>query len=90
MAIKMGHKFPSHTFTGSAGMDRRPSIPGYKHGGMEHDKGHIEHADGAKDHYGKHGKIDHDGETNLGKVHYDEHGFQHHEGIKGHKKGGMC
>ena len=92
MAIKMGHSFPPHTFTGSAGKDVRPTIPGYKHGGgTGHDEhGHVHHAHDAKAHYGKHGHVDHDGEHSHSKVHYDEHGFQHHEGMKKHKKGGMC
>lgn len=78
MAIKMGHQFHAeHGFTGSAGKDMRPKIPGFKHGGEVH-------AEGAKEHHGKKSHKDHDGEMHKSKVHYDDHGFQHH------KKGGMC
>lgn len=78
MSMKMGHKFHAeHGFTGSAGKEMRPKIPGFKHGGEDH-------AEGARDHYGKKSHKDHDGESHMGGVHYDEHGFQHH------KKGGMA
>ena len=30
-----------------------------------------------KDHFGKSGLVDHDGEQNMNKTAYDEHGFQH-------------
>ena len=77
--FKTGHTFPAkHGFSGSAGKNMRPSIPGYKFGGMEHDKGHVEHADGAKDHYGKKGNVDHDGTHSMSKVKYDKDGFQEH------------
>ena len=85
--MKMEHTFmPEHGFTGSAGKNMRPKIPGYKHGGsMETEKhGHVKHADGARAHYGKGGHVDHDGDQNLGKVRYDEDGFQHHS------HGGKC
>jgi hypothetical protein len=76
MAIKSGHKFHAdHGFTGSAGKDMRPKIPGFKHGGMDH-------AEGAREHFSKSGHKDHDGEMHTSEVHYDDHGFQHH------KKGG--
>jgi hypothetical protein len=56
--MKMGHTFmPQHGFTGSAGNNMRPSIPGYKHGGMEMGE-HESHGDHPKhDHvgYDKHG-----------------------------------
>ena len=84
--MKMEHEFhPDHGFTGSAGKNMRPKIPGYKHGGgIGHEDGHVHHADGAKDHHGKTGHVDHDGEHSMSKVKYDEHGFQHH------KHGGKC
>lgn len=85
--MKIGHEFHAkHGFTGSAGMDKRPKIPGYKAGGgIEHeDGGHVKHAHGAKAHHGKSGHVDHDGGHSMSKVHYDKHGFQHH------KMGGKC
>lgn len=78
MSIKHGHHFPgAHGFTGSAGKDHRPHIPGFKHGGEEH-------AEGAREHYGKRKHVAHDGEMHQSHVSYDHHGFQHH------KKGGMA
>lgn len=77
MSMKMGHKFHAeHGFTGSAGKDMRPKIPGFKHGGEEHES--------AKKHFGKKSHKDHDGEMHKGGVHYDAEGYQHH------KMGGMC
>ena len=78
MAIEIGHNFPSHTFTGSAGKNMRPTIPGFKRGGEDH------HVEGAKDHHGKRSHKDHDGEMNQSKVHYDSDGYQMH------KMGGKC
>lgn len=70
--MKTGHMFHAqHGFTGSAGKDMKPKIPGFKHGGEEH-------AEGAKAHFGKKGHVDHDGEHSMSKVKYDKHGFQEH------------
>lgn len=100
MAIMRGHTFPAHQgFTGSANpsANMRPEVPGFKHGGMEHEIAHAihEHEDhehgghhtriklkhggkvDGKDHYGKHGHVDHDGSMHQSHVSYDEHGFQH-------------
>lgn len=69
--MKMEHEFHAkHGFTGSAGKDMRPKIPGFKHGGSEHEE--------AKEHHGKSGHKGHDGEMHKSKVKYDEHGYQHH------------
>lgn len=78
--MKSGHGFPSqHGFSGSAGKDMKPKIPGYKHGGgIGHEDGHVHHADGAKEHFGKSGHIDHDGDHSESKVKYDDMGYQHH------------
>lgn len=77
MALKKGHGFHAkHGFSGSAGKDMKPSIPGFKS---------VEQAEGGKEHFGSSSHVDHDGERSMGgKVSYDKHGFQHH------KKGGMC
>lgn len=70
--MKMEHEFHAkHGFTGSAGKEMRPKIPGFRHGGMEH-------AESAKEHHGKTGHKDHDGAMHTGKVKYDQHGFQTH------------
>ena len=79
--MKMEHEFHAkHGFTGSAGKEMRPTIPGYKHGGgiETEEHGHVKHAKGAKEHHGKSGHKDHDGEMHKSKVKYDKHGFQHH------------
>jgi hypothetical protein len=74
--MQIGHTFmPHHGFTGSAnpGTDMRPSIPGYKGGGMDHepDMEPMEHGDHPK--HESHG-------------HTDKHGFHVHKGHKGMKK----
>ena len=70
--FKTGHTFPAkHGFSGSAGKDMKPKIPGFKHGGEEH-------AEGAREHFGKSGHVDHDGEHSMSKVKYDAAGYQHH------------
>lgn len=71
--MKIGHTFmPQHGFTGSAGNNMRPSIPGYKMGGMDHepDMEPREHDDHPK--HDSHG-------------HHDKHGFHIHKGHKKHK-----
>jgi len=65
--MKIGHEFhPMHGFTGSANpsTDMRPTVPGFKRGGMEEEMEHKEHGDHPKHDHAKH----------------DEHGYQHHKG----------
>jgi hypothetical protein len=72
--MKMGHTFmPQHGFTGSAnpGANMKPTIPGYKHGGIteETDMQPMEHGD--------HPKHDH--------MTYDKDGYEKHHKGHGHK-----
>jgi hypothetical protein len=93
MAIIKGHGFhPKNGFTGSAnpGASMAPAIPGFKRGGMEHESAAEERREetghhtrtklgktDARDHFGEHKHVDHDGEMHQSHAAYDEHGFQH-------------
>ena len=75
--MKVGHEFSKeHGFTGSHSNsdDYRPTIHGYKHGGMPTESSAEESGEHMK--HGTHPK--HDGHHKV-----DEHGFHIH---KGHKK----
>ena len=105
MAITMGHNFPAHTFSGSAGKNMRPTIPGYKRGGEVDEKiEHAIHEHEDQEHGGHHSRLklkeggkvdprDHYGKKN----HIDHDGEMHQshvhydkDGFQLHKKGGKA